>query len=996
MKLEYASGPLIGLRVDIGGAAEIGRDKANKMSLSDPAVSKKHCILRSRAGVMWLRDLGSLNGTYVNDKKAGYVRLREGDVIRVGDTSLIVHSRADASARVSPLHGIAGAVRRAGRALSCGATRNPGQSPRLPLNLKRLFAGLCAAGAVVFILLCRQHAHGISRSGGLPVGRGGAFSPRSGVASRAGIPDAEAHGGLVQSNKKPASPFTPLNRPGSFVTAFLPLARFAWIATEDRGLWRLDRSKDSEMAAAWRQFTTKDGLPDSYIYAIAEDARGRIWVGTARHGVSVFNGQRWQTYGILEGCIGEHVTAIAADQDITRGDVWIGTDHGLVRYSVNRSAPAREGEMTAETAVSASSHSAAGAGGLPRTDDSTDTWHVYTRQDGLPSDQISAVAVDDVTARVWVGFDCDGIAWSDPPYTRWTALRTSKERSGDGCDAFCTQYETLAPGLPSNLINGLTILNDSRLAVATGYGLALVDARGELRANPDITSWQGLARSKTWKHGDMPHSDAYLNCIESVTQDTSGFLWLATRHMGLVRLDPATWQTRIIGKDRQSGLPGDYVRLVAADPGGTLWCGTYGGGLARLHKASPRLWPAEAGSSAPLLPVLDGSGVAGRLDLEVKQSERVLPFPTPAAAPTAQEMKEFCAEIAAVPYEPAKYPFALVYGDDWRTRGDWQGRYGEDGAVLCSFFRPEDMQAAGRSITYHRYLGGYHAKNDSLRHWTHWLFTDNPNSLEIPALYLSSLVASRRTAPAKDRRQCEWDDHGETYPMTLDGPNTSFDVWAPEAITLMSLYFFNKDGNSGRNRYRDYRIIMKQKQGEPAFDRYSITAAEQADLDRQPVLAQARVRDFRNGVYKQFLVAGPGWYTVEVRRNHSFNTIISGVFMDAMGPQRKKGPLSVAAAVHVQLASRNPAWAACRGRPLLAQTYRYYAARALQNRETPASALVCARELEIICRQLQMFNEWEIMCEALRGESPRSALCALKNGTATLALLNGDRQGGRP
>ena len=43
----------------------LGRHPNNSIQLLDKIVSKEHCILEQRDGGFVLRDLGSLNGTYV-------------------------------------------------------------------------------------------------------------------------------------------------------------------------------------------------------------------------------------------------------------------------------------------------------------------------------------------------------------------------------------------------------------------------------------------------------------------------------------------------------------------------------------------------------------------------------------------------------------------------------------------------------------------------------------------------------------------------------------------------------------------------------------------------------------------------------------------------------------------------------------------------------------------------------------------------------------------
>jgi adenylate cyclase len=65
----------------------LGRHPNNSIQLLDKIVSKEHCILEQRDGGFILRDLGSLNGTYVNGERVrGEMGLRHGDEIALGST----------------------------------------------------------------------------------------------------------------------------------------------------------------------------------------------------------------------------------------------------------------------------------------------------------------------------------------------------------------------------------------------------------------------------------------------------------------------------------------------------------------------------------------------------------------------------------------------------------------------------------------------------------------------------------------------------------------------------------------------------------------------------------------------------------------------------------------------------------------------------------------------------------------------------------------------
>lgn len=68
----------------------IGRGGENQIVLSgDDFASSQHARVEARRGRVWVEDLGSTNGTFVNGERvAGAHRLSSGDVLRVGATDL--------------------------------------------------------------------------------------------------------------------------------------------------------------------------------------------------------------------------------------------------------------------------------------------------------------------------------------------------------------------------------------------------------------------------------------------------------------------------------------------------------------------------------------------------------------------------------------------------------------------------------------------------------------------------------------------------------------------------------------------------------------------------------------------------------------------------------------------------------------------------------------------------------------------------------------------
>ena len=73
--------------IDLRPTNSLGRHPNNTIQLLDKIVSKEHCILELREGRFLLRDLGSLNGTYVNGERVrGEMFLKHGDEIALGST----------------------------------------------------------------------------------------------------------------------------------------------------------------------------------------------------------------------------------------------------------------------------------------------------------------------------------------------------------------------------------------------------------------------------------------------------------------------------------------------------------------------------------------------------------------------------------------------------------------------------------------------------------------------------------------------------------------------------------------------------------------------------------------------------------------------------------------------------------------------------------------------------------------------------------------------
>ena len=742
-------------------------------------------------------------------------------------------------------------------------------------------------------------------------------------------PSAASASQPVSSASQPSAPATPFswdaNAEGQFITSLCKDTKGnVWVGTEDQGVYQLDPA--APKAAQHIHFTTKDGLGDNNAYALACDKAGRLWVGTLNHGVSVYNGKAWRTYGPLDGPLGSRVFALAVSPK--DGSVWGATEAGLFRYQNSK-------------------------------------WTYFTRTEGLPSDQANALAFDS-DGTLYVGTQCDGIAISSPAdnYKSWRVIPGPRQMP----------QSATGDGLPSALINCLLVSASGTVYAGTPLGLAGSKDEG--------LTWH-FRRGVDWKaklaglyhptvpderpiSGNLLHDD-YVTCLG---EDGAGRLFIGHRQGGVEVFDPK------LGKRVQSGANGgrleDYIGALLVDSK-AVWVGMYGGGL--LPPAFPEAKTASsiATLSIPALPI-------------------------PAARPTLAQLNSMLRVVTAVvPDKEEMKPKVVALQDDWQTGGNWLGRYGRYWACLNAMCSPQDyLWGAGwEPVNYSSRIGANAASGDSLRYWVQWLYTQDSRVLELPPTYLDSRIKKGLTTADKNRREAEIDDHGETYPQTLDGPHLYQTLTVPEGLFFLSLYNFNKDGHDGDNRFRDYRISVRTHSGTSLTDI--------SNFDSQPELASGRIHDFWGGVWKRFLVRGPITLTVQVSRNYSFNTILPAVMLDladetpppyfktvaqqekeqasSEGPAKKlelRRPSFRAASSEAEAANRvfnlmaqvqktNSVWYAANSCKLYVELLRWYAAQSLPTFTGVSGPLL--QRLATCYYQVGMYSQWET-CQKKIGLTP--------------------------
>jgi ligand-binding sensor domain-containing protein len=88
------------------------------------------------------------------------------------------------------------------------------------------------------------------------------------------------------------------------------------------------RHKGNVTLRNWTAFSTKEGLVNNFVQAIATDLNGNMWFGT-QGGISCFDGSVWNSFTTDDGISSNNILCIAVDRN---NIIWFGTDSGVTSY----------------------------------------------------------------------------------------------------------------------------------------------------------------------------------------------------------------------------------------------------------------------------------------------------------------------------------------------------------------------------------------------------------------------------------------------------------------------------------------------------------------------------------------------------------------------------------------------------------------------------------------------------------------------------------------
>lgn len=350
----------------------------------------------------------------------------------------------------------------------------------------------------------------------------------------------------------------------------------------------------------WTLFTTRDGLIDNDVRAIANTSDGSMWFLTLDKGISRFKQGIWTSYskelGFSEETNDAKIFAIGSN-----GNLWIGTRNDGILYFDG------------------------------------DRWTRYTTTNGLPSNKIVSLAVTP-NGELWGSTDGDGVfsylngKWKtypelgglvdvqtisiDPEGTVWFGTKKGHLFRFDG--ATWLDFKIASQSADDNdPIFSISFAPDKSLWISARHGLSHFDGKmwttyntnaessypaENLTVASDNTIWFNISnfgiihilrnidkeRISFWKDDDpniqrFSFQDGFPSLVKAIALDQNNMAWFGTVANGIWEYDGKNWSNYFSG---YSTLNQGYLTVwdVKIDSLGVVWFATSNGVLSYKYQ----------------------------------------------------------------------------------------------------------------------------------------------------------------------------------------------------------------------------------------------------------------------------------------------------------------------------------------------------------------------------------------------------------------------------
>ena len=279
-------------------------------------------------------------------------------------------------------------------------------------------------------------------------------------------------------------------------------------------------------------YSVSEGLPQSQVYAVAQDEKGYLWFGTQGGGLGRFDGKAFQTF-----LPSTYIWAIGEDHDKT---LWVGTSKGVFR----KRAFSFESVQTVDNQIHTFRAFAKTTNGGLLVGSEKGLWIWDEKIQKL--NQLNVNAALDKTIVQSFFTDAQGV---------WIA-------SNKG--AFLYKKDGSVVAIP--ILAGLPVQAISK-DLNGNYWFVTYDKGIFILRGPD------LKVLKTLNHSDFDHATC---CFMA----NDGKIWIGTDNKGVMQVsaNDLTWKNL----NENDNLPNNNIRRIFQDSWNNIWICTSGGGVSKL------------------------------------------------------------------------------------------------------------------------------------------------------------------------------------------------------------------------------------------------------------------------------------------------------------------------------------------------------------------------------------------------------------------------------
>lgn len=336
-------------------------------------------------------------------------------------------------------------------------------------------------------------------------------------------------------------------------------------------------------------YSLEQGLAQSQVVDIIEDADGFLWIGT-RGGLSKFNGLEFQNFSKKDGLISNQISTLFLDK---QNRMWVGADGGFSYFQNNtiktvyfeekyNSFKVNEFLEWGDTLLLATN-----GGGVLKYFDGK--FEQFDELAPLENENIRSIAL--VGNELWMGSRSGLFNYSEDGLSQISINNVTEINVSDiavsnqlvavatyGQGLLVKNFETEkwsfyneSNGLVSNMLRSTYTDDSETVWVTSKFGFSKIFQK-------QITSFNE-------KNG-LPHNNT--TCL---WRDIEGNTWLGSDGKGLHMFTGEAF----VSYTEEDGLSSDFVMSILQDENRNLWFSTYGGGITKWSDGKAEVFGIEEG-----------------------------------------------------------------------------------------------------------------------------------------------------------------------------------------------------------------------------------------------------------------------------------------------------------------------------------------------------------------------------------------------------------------